>query len=85
MSETANHACLNNVCGYENTTDLDLFSLPVLLYYNDIGNKIMVLLGDNCCHEKFMNCLKKNTEIRELFRPYLEYYGAIYEATTEEK
>ena len=38
---------------------LDLFSLPVLLYYNDIGNKIMVLLGDNCCHEKFMNCLKK--------------------------
>ena len=45
----------------------------------------MVLLGDNCCHEEFMNCLKKNTEIWELFGPYLEYYGAIYKATTEEK
>ena len=28
---------------------------------------------------------RKNTEIQELFGPYLEYYGAIYEATTEEK
>ena len=42
----------------------------------------MVLLGDNWCHELFK---EENTEMRELFGPYLKYYGAIHKATTEEK
>ena len=33
-------------------------------------------------HELFK---EENTEIRELFGPYLKYYGAIHKATTEEK